>query len=273
MRTSRFAIPVLAAALLIGGAVAQEDEVVARVDGVEITRGQVMAAIEALPPEYGRYTPETLWQPMLDQLIERELVVAAARAQGLDRSEVYLRQLSRFAAQMLHRMYMSPIHEAAVTEAALAEAYGDYVDDYESRAAGEEVRARHILVESEAEALALVERLGRGEDFAALAREASIGPSAGRGGDLGWFGRGDMVTSFSDAAFALEPGEVSAPVESPYGWHVILTEEMRSRPTPGFDEVADDLRAGLAQEAGFAEVERLRRASRIEILAPAAGNE
>ena len=130
------------------------------------------------------------------------------------------------------------------------------------------VNARHILVNTKEEAEALIERLNDGEDFAALAQEASIGPSGPDGGDLGFFKKEDMVPEFADAAFALEPGEISGPVESPFGWHVILVEERRDAEPPQLPEVANQLSNQIAQDIIGEKIESLRADADIEILLP-----
>jgi len=273
MKRSWAALGALIAVAFAVPAPAQENEVVARVNGAEITRDDVAAAIQELPPEYRQMPVEALWEPMLNQLIERKLIVAAAKAEGIDQSEAYREQMASLSEQVLQQLYMQSEVDGAVDEAEVEAAYEGWAADYAASGAGEEVRARHILVGTEEEAQALVARLEAGEDFAELAMETSTGPSGPEGGDLGWFRRGDMVPEFEEAAFALQSGELSGPVQSPYGWHVIKLEERRTGAVPGFEEIAPQLRSDLAREAIYAELDRLRAAAEIEILEPEAAAE
>ena len=170
--------------------------------------------------------------------------------------------------ELLQQMYLQAQVDENLSEEALDEAYQQFVADYEAQGGGEEVHARHILVATEEEAAALVERLNAGEDFATLAQENSIGPSGPDGGDLGFFKKEDMVPEFGDAAFALEPGETSGPVESPFGWHIIQVEERRAAPPPELTEVAGQLSNQIAQKIVTDEIERLRGEAEVEILLP-----
>ncbi|MBV9755379.1 MAG: peptidyl-prolyl cis-trans isomerase, partial [Hyphomicrobiales bacterium] len=113
-----------------------------------------------------------------------------------------------------------------------------------------ELHARHILVEDEATAKQVADRAKKGEDFLALSKEFSKDPgSAADGGDLGWFTKDKMVKEFSDAAFKLEPGQISDPVKSQFGWHIIKVEEKRTKPVPEFAQVQDQIGNYLVQRA------------------------
>ncbi len=131
----------------------------------------------------------------------------------------------------------------------------------------QEVRARHILVETEDEAKAILERLKKGEDFATLAKEKSKDSNA-EGGDLGFFTRGQMLKPFEDAAFALDVGKISDPVQTQFGWHVIKVEEKRDQALPDFDQVKEAIIAQLVQQKAQQVVTELRDAAKIEIVDP-----
>lgn len=267
MRMLRAAVGALCLAVFALPVLAQEgDEVVARVDGAEITRDDVVVAIQGLPAEYQQIPIETLWEPMLNQVIDRKLVVAAAQAQGLEESEAYRDQMVMLGEQVLQQLYMQDVMSAEISDEELQATYETWAADYAASGQGEQIHARHILVESEEEAQALVERLEAGEDFATLAQEASTGPSGPDGGDLGWFGHEEMVPEFADAAFALQAGEISGPVQSPFGWHVIKVEERRSAPVPGFEEMAATLRGQIAERAIYDRIDALRADADIEIV-------
>jgi len=256
--------------LAVFPAFAQDDpnEVIARVNGMEVTRDEVATAILQLPEEYQQVPMEVLFEPILQQVIDRKLLAGAATADGIEDSPEYNQQISLLREELLQQLYLQAIVDAGLSEEALDEAYQQYVADYDAQGGGEEVHARHILVATEEEAQALVERLDAGEDFATLAQEASIGPSGPDGGDLGFFKKEAMVPEFGEAAFALEPGETSGPVESPFGWHVIQVEERRAAPPPALPEVAGQLSNEIAQVIVSDEIDRLRGDAEIEILLP-----
>ncbi|MEM7566624.1 MAG: peptidylprolyl isomerase, partial [Pseudomonadota bacterium] len=150
---------------------------------------------------------------------------------------------------------------AEVTDEALRAFYDEQIANAPAQ---QEVRARHILVETEEEALAVLERLESGEEFEALAAELTIDPSGkATGGDLGYFGRGRMVPAFETAAFELEPGAVSAPVQSQFGYHVIKSEDRRDLAPPSFEELEGRIREALGRQAQQAYVERLREGAEI----------
>ena len=131
-----------------------------------------------------------------------------------------------------------------------------------------EVHARHILVKTEDEAKDLVKQLRAGADFNELAKKSSDGPSSHTGGDLGYFARGQMVKTFEDAAFALEPGQISDPIKSEFGWHVIKVEDRRNRPAPSFEEVKDQITASLIQAQLKDTVQKLRSSASVDIIDP-----
>ena len=263
--------------LLLGvsPAFAQDEgnDVVARVNGMEVTRDDVATAILQLPAEYQQVPMEILWQPILDQVIDRKLLAEAAGESGLDEGDEYKQQINLMREELLQQLYLQQQVDAGLTTEALDEAYEQFVADFEAAGAGEEVRARHILVDSEDAANAVIERLDDGEDFATVAMETSIGPSGPDGGDLGFFKKEDMVPEFGEAAFALEAGDVSGPVQSPFGWHVIKVEERRTAQPPAMEEVAGDLSNLVAQELITEEIERLRADADIELIEPPAQDE
>lgn len=271
MTMLRAPIGALCLALSALPALAQDgDEVVARVNGVEVTRDDVVAGILELPAEYQQLGVEILWEPMLQQAIDRRLVVEAARADGLDESEAYRAQLARLGDQLLQQLFFESILADPVPQDEVRAAYDTWAAEFEASGAGEEVHARHILVLSEEEARDVVGRLEAGEDFAAVAAETSVDPSGLQGGELGWFRHDDMVPEFADAAFALEPGATSAPVQSPFGWHVIVVEERRTAPTPAFEQLAPQFETQIVEERIYGRIDALREDAEIEILgAPA----
>ncbi|WP_426956179.1 peptidylprolyl isomerase [Muricoccus radiodurans] len=242
----------------------QENPVVARVDGQEIRLSDVRDAAGELPEELRAAPPSMLFPLILDQLIAQKALVTRARADGLDRDPEVRRRIQRAEDQELQQALLRREVAPALTDEALR---ARFERGAATRAAGEEeVHARHILVQSEAEARAALEEVRRpGADFAEVARRRSSGPGSQQGGDLGFFKRGDMIPEFAEAAFGLQAGQISEnPVRTPFGWHVIKVEERRAAPAPTFEESRDSLRQAAFEETVNAAVERIRGAARVE---------
>ncbi|MGX9966203.1 peptidylprolyl isomerase [Roseomonas sp. F4] len=268
-RTAPFlAALLLSTALVAAPALAQApaaaaDPVVARVDGAEIRLSELQSEMERLPAEL-RSMPQPMLLPLLlDQLITQKAITAAARAQGLANDPEVQSRLRRAEEEALQQALITRAVAPQMTEESLR---ARYQRDVAGRPAEEEVRARHILVPTEAEArTALAEARRPNADFAEVARRRSTGPGSREGGDLGFFKRGDMIPEFAAAAFGMQPGQISeSPVRTQFGWHVIKVEERRAVPPPPFEEAQEALRQRAFEEAVTAEVERIRGAARIE---------
>ncbi len=246
------------------GAPVDKDPVVARVDGAEIRRSDLLAAQASLPEQYRLVPLKTIFQPLLRQMIDTRLFVRAANAQGLRDDPGVKRQMAAMEGRILEQAYLKRIIDARVTEAALRE---DYRKSIANVAGGEaEVRARHILVKTEAEAMAVIDELRKNKaDFAELARDKSTGPSSTKGGDLGFFKKGAMVKAFSQAAFALKPGEITLkPVKTQFGWHVIKLVERRAGSVPSFEDSRAKLKAEMTQRVIAEAVGSLRKGAAIQ---------
>lgn len=232
---------------LPGAALAQGDPVVARVNGTELHRSALEAARANLPAQYQQMPLETLYDPLLDQVINGQLLLDQAAAAEVESDATFQSQLAEVKTQLAREFVLRAEVERVVTEADLRQRYDDYV---KANPPADEVRASHILVATEDEAKAVVAELAQGAEFAELARTKSTDPSAAQnGGDLGFFKHDDMVPEFSDAAFALAAGETSAPVKTAFGWHVIRLVERRQATPPAFEDVAEQLRGQAAAEA------------------------
>ncbi|EHQ52086.1 PpiC-type peptidyl-prolyl cis-trans isomerase [Ectothiorhodospira sp. PHS-1] len=207
----------------------------------------------------GMQTPDMA----LEELINMELLRQAALRAGLDKDPRMVRQMERMRTNLLINTQVENfLDDLNFTEADLRAEYDRQVADMDTL----ELRARHILVATQEEAAALITRLEAGEDFAALAREYSEDGSASAGGDLGWFSADMMVPDFSDAVLALENGRFThEPVETEFGWHVILREDSRDIEPPPFAEVQEQLEQILARRALQDYVERLRQEARVEV--------
>lgn len=223
------------------------DPVVARVDGFEIRLSDVTEFGQALPDEMRNLPPTMLYPLLVDQLIDKRALLVLAKKRGLENDPAVQRQIAAATEQALQNAVMGTDVGPLVSDAALQ---ARYQKEYAGKPGEEEVRARHILVANEADAVKLIADLKRGGDFAALARTRSSDPSAAaQGGDLGFFKKGEMVPEFAEAAFALKPGQISdKPVKTQYGWHIIKVEERRVGAAPAFEAVRDELRQKAIQE-------------------------
>lgn len=228
------------------------DPVMARVGPVEIHASEVAEAAQALPEQMRGMPPTMLYPMLLDQLIDRHAIVLAARKQGLDRDPLVQKQIARATDSVLQNALLSRAIAPTLTPEAIKAVYDK---DYANKPGEQEVRAEHILVPTEEKAKEIIAQLKAGKDFAALARENSTDPSAKENaGDLGYFKRGDMLPEFSDAAFALKPGQFTeTPVKTRFGWHVIKVLDHRTAAAPSLEEVQDQIRQKLIQ-AGVTKV-------------------
>ncbi len=222
---------------------ATPDTVVARVGDETITEADLQFAAEDLGQELANIPPEQRRSFLVTVLIDMKVMAGAARQQGMDASDEYKRRLRYLEDRALRRAFFAEKISSTVTPEALQAAYADYVKAFTPQ---DEVRASHILVATEADAKAIAEELAKGTPFEQLAKEKSMDPSgAQNGGDLGYFSRGMMVKPFEDAAFALEVGQVSEPIQSQFGWHIIKLVEKRKSAPPTIDQIGPQLQQQL----------------------------
>jgi peptidyl-prolyl cis-trans isomerase C len=234
------------------------DTVVAVVNGTEITLGHMIAAREVLPQQYQDLPDDVLFNGVLEQLIQQTALAQVGEANQTKTDALMIANQTR--------SYLS----GAVLEAAAADAVTDealkarYEEKYAALEPTKEYHAAHILVETEEEAKAIKAEIDGGADFATTAKEKSTGPSGPNGGDLGWFGLGAMVKPFEDAVLALEVGQVSDPVQTDFGWHIIVLNETRLAEAPKFEEVEQELIGDLRQAAVEAKVKELVDTAKVE---------
>jgi peptidyl-prolyl cis-trans isomerase C len=241
------------------------DPVVGRVNGVEIHRSEVQTAIAGLPKQYRDLPQETLFPSVLQQIVDRQLLADAAKKSNLDKDPDVQKRFEEVKERVLQEAYLTKAIDADVSEAKVRAAYEETVKKMPPQ---EEVHARHILVKTEDEAKAIKKELDSGGDFAKLADQKSSDGTAKNGGDLGFFTKDQMVPEFSDAAFKLKPGEISGPVKSPFGWHIIKLEERRPVAPPSFEQMQEEIRNQLAQAAVAKTIEGLRKDAKIETFNP-----
>lgn len=223
------------------------DTVIAKVGDEELHASDLADAAQGLPEELRGLPPSMLYPMLLDQLIDRRVIVQAAKKQGLQNDPAVSRAITRAADTVLQNALLTREIAPTLTEDAIK---ARYESNYAHKPGEEEVRAAHILVADEAKAKDIIAQLEKGADFAQLAKANSTDPSAAQNsGELGWFKKTDMLPEFSNAAFGLKPGEITkTPVKTRFGWHVIKLEERRTAPPPTFDQVRDEIRQQLIQE-------------------------
>ncbi|WP_299700692.1 peptidylprolyl isomerase [uncultured Tateyamaria sp.] len=241
----------LVAAMALPAAAQDADTVVATVNGTDITIGHMIVARASLPQQFQQLPNDVLFNGILEQLINQTLLSQAFDGELPKRTELQIENETRSltAGEELESLFQEKLTDEAIQSA--------YDAKYEGVTPQEEYNASHILVETEEEAKAIKAEIEGGADFAATAREKSTGPSGPNGGELGWFGSGAMVPSFEAAVIALEVGEVSDPVQTQFGWHVIILNETRTPDAPALDEVREELTEevrGTTVEAYVAEL-------------------
>ncbi|MEO9822052.1 MAG: peptidylprolyl isomerase [Paracoccaceae bacterium] len=241
----------LASALSFSAQAQDASTVVATVDGVEITLGHMIVARATLPQQYQQLPDNVLFNGILDQLIQQTALAQSFTGELPPRVPLSLENESRSlkAGEAIELILADAMSDEAINAA--------YKAKYVDQDPGKEFNASHILVESEEEATAIVEMLAGGADFAESAKEKSTGPSGPNGGSLGWFGAGAMVPEFEQAVMGLEIGQVSTPVETQFGWHVIRLNETRVQNIPTLDEVRQEIEGQVREEAMLGAVEEL----------------
>lgn len=248
---------------LASTAVVAEDKVIARVNGVAITEADMASARAEVGAEIASIPEADRTRVLAQYLIENQLMAAAAEQSGLASGPAFESRLKHYRRRALRDAYFDKHVRDEVNEAAAKTFYDAQIGNVKPEP---EIRARHILVKTEEEAREIIELINRGNDFAETAKEKSTGPSASRGGDLGYFTKGQMVKPFDEAAFALKVGDVSEPVKSQFGWHVIKLEDKRTREAPAFDTVKDRIMAVLLQQKTQQTIAGLRDKAKIEIV-------
>jgi peptidyl-prolyl cis-trans isomerase C len=255
---------------------AQPDKVVATVNGVPITASDLALAEQDVGGQLQSVPAPAKRDYLIRFMADLILGAQAAEEAKLQDSPDFAHRLQYFRNKILLDDLMLREGAKADTPEARKKLYDDTVSKLPPET---ELHARHILVDDEATAKQIAERAKKGEDFIALSKEFSKDPgSAADGGDLGWFTQDKMVKEFSEAAFKLEPGQISDPVKSQFGWHIIKLEGKRTKPVPAFDDVKDQIGNYLVQRAQQAYLLSLREKAKIVDLekpaappAPAAG--
>lgn len=265
--TSAVLIGMLALAMSLWPAAAQDEGVVARIGDKEITEAELATAAAMYGDELASMPEDAKRSIMVDALIDIELARVAGKASGLDQTEEFRRQAAFLEGQALRAVFMEAEIAKRVDEAAIRKAYEAHI---EAAQPVEEFRARQILLGTEADAIAVIERLKAGEDFATIAKEGSLDEASKQnGGDLGFMTRGTSLPEIEDAIADLSPGQFAdKPIQTAFGYHVVKLEDVRNQPSPTFEALAPRLRQMLEAQAAQQIIVDLRSSTKIEKLVP-----
>lgn len=245
-----------------------EDAVIATVNGAEVRYSDVALAERDLGQQLSGVPEDVKFEYLANLMVDRKALAAAARAEGLEDDAEVQRQMAYYAEKVLGDVYLNRSLLDAVSDEEAKAFYDKQVSEVDLQ---EEISARHILVATEEEAQAVIDRINAGEDFIELAKEVSTGPSGKEGGDLGYFVKDRMVPEFSEAAFALEPGAVSAPVKSDFGWHVIKVEDRRQQQLVAFDDVKEGIKVQLRDEKAAPFIDSVRNKADVKFVGEESG--
>jgi peptidyl-prolyl cis-trans isomerase C len=262
----------LAAALLVvtpaaaqapAAGAAQQDPVVARVNGAELHRSEVLAARQMLPAQVQQIPFEQVYPQLLDNLVTNLLASQAGRKQKLADDPEVKKRVQWAQDQIIEEVYLSRYMRAAITDDKIKVRYDQFLKDQKPQ---DQVNAKHILVKTEDEAKAVIADLKNGGDFAAIAKDKSNDPGTkASGGDLGWFTKDEMVPEFADAAFKLQKGQYTeTPIKTQFGYHVIMLVDRRTAPPPTMEEARPQVVALLQRELLDQKVKELRTGAKIE---------
>ncbi len=265
-----FAITMAASLLFLGSPArsqdkAAQDKVVATVNGEAITEADLKFATEDLAGSIPAATEDAKRRYVIDYLVDLKLLSRAAASEKLGDTEEFARRLAYAKDRALMELLMTREGKKAVTPEAMQAFYADQIKGIKSET---EVRARHILVETEDDAKKALARVKGGEDFAKVATELSKDPGSGKdGGDLGYFTKQRMVPEFAEAAFSTEPGQIAGPVKSQFGYHIIKVEDKREKKPPAFEQLKDRIEEFLTQKSQQDVIVKLRQTAKIERVA------
>lgn len=258
------ALPLAAAA--DDKAPASPDKVIATIDGKPITEGDLAVAESEIGSDMGTMPGPQKRASLLEFLIDNQLFAEAAEKEKLDQSPAFQTRLAYLKRRALRELYFEKVIKAGVTDADARKIYDEQVKLLKPE---EEVSARHILVDTEAEAKTLKEKIDKGADFAQLAKENSKDPgSKDDGGNLGYFGHGQMVPQFEEVVFKLKKGEVSDPVKTQFGWHLVKLEDRRVKQPPAFEIVKDRIVQSLLLRKAQQTAVGLRADAKVDVIDP-----
>ena len=254
---------------------AASDPVVARVNGTDIRESDLAMAEDDLGAEIQQLPPDHRREQLVSYVADVMLAAQAAEARNLQKTDDFRQREAFFRRKLLMGLMLQDHARSLVTEEALRKVYDEQI---KPMGAAEEIRARHILfradpkdekaqAEAQARAQAALERLKKGEDFATVAGELTEDPSGKEnGGDLDYFTKDQMVPEFANIAFQMQPGQVSNPVRTQFGWHIIKLEDRRNRPVPEFEKVRPQIETFLIRRGQTELIGQLREKAKIDRL-------
>ncbi len=232
----------------------EEDKVLAKVGSETITQSMLDTIIEGIPPQYKAQmmTPEGK-KRLLDRIVEMKMFSQEAYKLKLDKDPAVQSQIISMTEQVMASEYIKHIQaEIKINDDEIKAYYEGNKKEFQQ---AEQIKARHILVKTEDEAKAVRKELETNKDFAALAKDKSTGPSKTKGGDLGWFGRGQMVPEFEQVAFSLKKGEISDVVKTKFGYHIIKVDDKKKASEKSYEMVKKQIEDKLKQQKSKAVVD------------------
>lgn len=223
------------------------DRIVATANGEPITESEAMETLARMPAQFQQQPVQMVLPMVIQQIAIGRLIQNRAIEEGFADDAEVLKRLAEAERGIIQDVWVERQLDATISEEGIDEQYAAYL---EANPPADEVSARHILLETEEEAVAVIEELNGGADFATLAQERSTGPSGPNGGDLGYFAKEQMVPEFAEVAFSLEPGTVTqTPVKTQFGWHVIKVEDARTTEPPTLEDLRPQLENQVRQES------------------------
>ncbi|MBI2707504.1 MAG: peptidyl-prolyl cis-trans isomerase [Proteobacteria bacterium] len=263
MKSSLLKSMSLVAFLAVTSPAFADDPVVAIVDGQKITYSQVMESKASLPKQYQSVPEDKIFPVLLNQAVDTLLINKAAQASGEAQKPDVKKSIEKATEEIISQSYLFAKVKDVITDAAVKAKYDELMKNFPKE---KEVHLRHILVDSEATAKSVIKALKGGSDFKKLAASKSKDATAKEGGDLGYFRKSELPQELADAAFALTPGSSSeTPVKTDFGWHVLKVDDVRDAKPPKFEEVQNELKSLLTQEAIVALLKDLRSHSKVEL--------
>ena len=243
---------------------AQNIPIVANVNNEDISLETMIHAMNELPPEIQSQPFMSYYEDLLERVIDIKLFAQEGKKMKLDEEPSVRAAIDFVIEKVLMQAFLSKYVQENIKEENLKASYNNFIADETSR---EEIKASHILMDTENEAIDVINMLNDGDDFAELAKNKSTGPSGPSGGDLGWFKRGQMVPPFEKAAFSLNKNEISQrPVQTQFGWHVIKIFDKRIPEAPSYENMKSKLIQDLERKIVSKKIQDLRNDALIEKL-------
>ena len=243
---------------------AQNIPIVANVNNEDISLETMIHAMNELPPEIQSQPFMSYYEDLLERVIDIKLFAQEGKKMKLDEEPSVRAAIDFVIEKVLMQAFLSKYVQENIKEENLKASYNNFIADETSR---EEIKASHILMDTESEAIDVINMLNDGDDFAELAKNKSTGPSGPSGGDLGWFKRGQMVPPFEKAAFSLNKNEISQrPVQTQFGWHVIKIFDKRIPEAPSYENMKSKLIQDLERKIVSKKIQDLRNDALIEKL-------